>query len=168
MQTCILLNADYTFLNMISWKKAVALVVKKKAEVLKYTEKVIRNFEKTVVMKIPAVMRLMKIIRSLYRTSVPFSKKNVMVRDGFVCAYCNSTDELTIDHVLPISRGGKSEFDNCVTACKACNAAKANKTCGEAGIYLKKRPYAPTIAEFIRMRVAKLGINDLLKELGIY
>jgi len=168
MQTCILLNADYTFLNIISWKKAIALVVKKKAEVLKYTEKIIRNFEQTVVMKIPAVMRLMKIIRSLYRTSVPFSKKNVMVRDGFVCAYCNSTVELTIDHVLPISRGGKSDFDNCVTACKICNARKADKICSEAGLFLKKRPYTPTIAEFIKMRVAKLGINDLLRELGIY
>ena len=64
-------------------------------------------------MKIPAVMRLIKIIRTIYRTKVPFSKKNVMIRDGFICQYCGKLKELTIDHVTPVSRGGKSIFEKC-------------------------------------------------------
>jgi len=144
------------------------LIVKEKVEVLKYTDKTIFNAEKTFTMKIPAVIKLIKAIRSLYRNRVPFSKRNVMVRDGFVCAYCGSNDSLTIDHVLPASRGGKSTFENCVTACKKCNSKKGNSTPSEVHMFLKKKPYAPTISEFIKIRMEKLGIMDLLKELGVY
>jgi 5-methylcytosine-specific restriction endonuclease McrA len=168
MMSCIVLNADYTFLNTVNWQRAVCLVVKGKVEVLKYTDKVINNAEHTISMKIPAVIKLIKIIRSLYRNRVPFSKRNVMVRDGFVCAYCGDDRTLTIDHVLPVSRGGKSTFENCVAACKECNSTKGDRTPSEAKMYLKKQPYAPTISEFIRMRMEKLGIMDLLKELGVY
>jgi len=168
MTSCVVLNADYTFLNTVNWKRAVCLVIKGKVEVLKYTDRVITNAEKTIAMKIPAVIKLIKIIRSLYRSKVPFSKRNVMVRDGFACAYCGSDDTLTIDHVLPVSRGGKSQFENCVAACKECNSNKGNRTPSEAKMYLKKQPHAPTISEFINMRMEKLGIMDLLRELGVY
>jgi len=168
MQNCIVLNADYTFLNVVNWQRAICLIVKEKVEVLKYTDKVISNAEKTLTMKIPAVIKLIKAIRSLYRNRVPFSKRNVMVRDGFVCGYCGSKETLTIDHILPVSRGGKSTFENCVTACKKCNSKKGDCTPSEAHMFLKKKPYAPTISEFIKMRMEKLGIMDLLKELGVY
>ena len=91
-----------------------------------------------------------------------------MVRDGFACVYCGDTEKLTIDHVLPVSRGGKSTFENCVCACGDCNSRKSDKTPSEAKMFLKKQPYAPTISEFIRLRMEKFGIIDLLKELGIY
>jgi 5-methylcytosine-specific restriction endonuclease McrA len=143
-------------------------MIKKKVEVLKYTDKIISNAEKTLTMKIPAVIKLIKAIRSLYRSKVPFSKRNVMVRDGFVCVYCGSNEMLTIDHVLPVSRGGKSTFENCVSACKKCNSKKGDNTPSEVHMFLKKKPYAPTISEFIKMRMEKLGIMDLLKELGVY
>jgi len=168
MQNCIVLNTDYTFLNVVSWRRAVCLIVKKKVEVLKYTDKTISNAEKTITMKIPAVIKLIKAIRALYRNKVPFSKRNVMVRDNFTCVYCGSKESLTIDHVLPVSRGGKSNFENCVTACKKCNSTKGNHTPSEVHMFLRKKPYAPTISEFIRMRMEKLGINDLLKDLGVY
>jgi len=168
MSNCIVLNTDYTFLNTVNWQRAVCLVVKGKVEVLKYTDKIIVNAERTIEMKIPAVIKLLKAIRSLYRNRVPFSKRNVMVRDGFSCLYCGSTESLTIDHVLPVSRGGKSNFENCVAACKDCNAKKENRTPSEAKMYLRKQPYAPTISEFIRMRMDKFGIIELLKELGVY
>jgi len=168
MDRTIVLNTDYTFLNTVSWRRAVCLMVKGKVEVLKYTDRVVSNAERTVQMKIPAVIKLIKIIRSLYRNRVPFSKRNVMVRDGFACAYCGSTIALTIEHILPVSRGGKSTFENCVAACTKCNSRKGNRTPSEAKMYLKKQPYAPTIAEFIKMRMEKLGIMDLLRELGVY
>ena len=169
MDSCIILNADYTFLNMVSWQKAITLMVKGKTEVLRYTEKIVSNFEKTVIFKIPAVMKLIKIIRVIYRTGVPFNKRNVIVRDEFECAYCGiESKSLTVDHVIPLSRGGKSNFENCVAACKKCNAKKGNKLPSEIHMYIQKIPYQPTIAEFLRLKLKKLGLDIVLKELGVY
>lgn len=163
----VVLNGDYSFLNSISWEKSMKLLYKGKVTVLKYTEIVVRTAEH-IVMKIPAVVRLMKIIRTIYRTKVPFSKKNVMIRDGFICQYCGAQKELTIDHVVPVSRGGKSIFENCVTACKHCNNKKSDKLPSEARLYIKKNPVAPTISEFTRIKAVKAGVYDLLKDLGVY
>ncbi|UCD33811.1 MAG: HNH endonuclease [Desulfobacterales bacterium] len=114
-------------------------------------------------------MRLIKLIRTLYVNRVPFSKKNVLVRDGFKCAYCaNERRRLTIDHIIPKSRGGKTTFENCVSSCKPCNNRKGNKTPTEVRMYLKVKAYQPTISEFLRLKVKKLGINDVLRDLGIY
>lgn len=169
MNTVILLNADYSYLNSISWRRAICLLTKGKAEVLKYTEKVISNFEKTIVIKIPAIMKLIKIIRILYKIKVPFSKKNVIIRDGFKCAYCGlESKNLTIDHILPKSRGGESSFENTVASCKPCNAKKGNKSCQEAGMFPKTRAYQPTISEFLNIKLKKLGADNLLKDLGVY
>ena len=167
MQNCVILNGDYSYLNTVSWQKAIKLMVKGKATVVKYTEIVVRTAEKAII-KIPAVMKLIKIIRTIYRTKVPFSKKNVMIRDGFVCQYCGSPKELTIDHITPVSRAGKSTFENCVTACKDCNNKKSNKLPSEALMYLNKKPIAPTISEFTRIKAVKAGVYDLLKDLGVY
>ena len=111
-------------------------------------------------------MRLVKLIRTIYRTRVPFSKKNVMIRDGFKCVYCGATGvRFTIDHVRPKAIGGKSSFENCVTACKPCNHKKGHKTCDDARMFPKTKLVAPTISEFLRMRMETLGINDILKEI---
>ena len=166
MQGVIVLNLDYSYLNTISWQKAIKILVKGKATVLKYSDKVVRAGQR--IIQIPAVMKLIKLVRAIFRTHVPFSKRNVMVRDNFECQYCGSTNELTIDHVVPISRFGKSSFENCVTACKPCNSKKTNKLPNETGFHLKKKPTCPTINEFLRFRANKLGITDLLKDLGVY
>ena len=167
MQNCVILNGDYSYLNTVSWQKAIKLMVKGKVSVVKYTGAAVRTAENMLI-KIPAVLKLMKIIRTIYRTKVPFSKKNVMVRDGFTCQYCGSLKELTIDHVTPVSRGGKSKFENCVTACKQCNSKKSNKLPSEIHMYLKKQPISPTIAEFTRIKAVKAGVYDILKDLGVY
>ena len=168
MAHCVLLNADYSFLNVVSWKRAMCLISKNKVQVLKYSERVIRTAE-GIIVKVPRVMRLMTLIRALYRTRVPFSKRNVFIRDGFRCAYCGADRErLTIDHIIPKSRGGKTNFENCISSCKKCNTRKGNRTPGEVGMYLKKRAYQPTISEFLRLKMKKLGINDVLRDLGVY
>jgi len=167
MQNCVILNGDYSYLNTISWEKAIKLIVKNKVTVIKYTKMVVRTAGNAIV-KIPAVMKLIKIIRTIYRTKVPFSKKHVMVRDEFICQYCGTPKALTIDHVVPVSRGGKSTFENCVTACRSCNNKKSNKLPSEVHMYLKKQPVSPTIAEFTRIKAVKAGVYDLLKDLGVY
>ena len=168
MTHCILLNADYSFLNLVDWKKAMCLLANEKVQVLTYSQRIIRTAE-GLLLRVPAVMRLIKLIRSLYRSRVPFSKANILVRDGQKCAYCGSTrGKLTLDHIIPKSRGGASTFENCVASCRPCNNYKGCRTPREAGMALQVSAYQPTIAEFLQMKVRNLGINRVLKDLGIY
>jgi len=168
MTQCVLLNADYTFLNLVNWKRAVCLMAKGKVEVVKDSPRIIRNGS-GVELKVPAVMRLIKLIRTIYRSSVTFTKRNVLIRDRFKCAYCGARREkLSIDHIIPKSRGGKMTFENCVAACKPCNLKKGGRTPSEARMYLKVRPYQPTISEFLRLKFENLGIHDILRELEIF
>jgi 5-methylcytosine-specific restriction endonuclease McrA len=114
-------------------------------------------------------LRLIKLIRTLYRNRVPFSKKNILVRDGFKCAYCGiGKERLTVDHIIPKSRGGRTTFENCVSSCKSCNNKKGDRVPSDAHMYLKVKAFQPTIAEFLRLKVKRLGINDVLKDFGIY
>jgi len=167
MTRCIVLNGDYSYLNTISWRRAVCLVMKGKTEVLKYTDKVCRCAGGTIV-KIPLIIKLIKVIRMIYKNKVPFSKRNVMVRDRYQCAYCGTNRNLTIDHITPVSKGGKSSFENCITACKSCNNKKGNRLPSEANMFLNKKAYAPTISEFLRLKMKQLGADIYLKEMGVY
>ena len=168
MTQCVLLNADYSFLNLVNWKRAFCLIAKGKVEVVKDSQRTIRNASGAE-LKVPAVMRLIKLIRTIYRSSVSFTKRNVLVRDKFKCAYCGTRKErLSIDHIIPKSRGGKTNFENCVAACKACNLRKGGRTPNEARMYLKARPFQPTISEFLRLKFENLGIHDVLAELGLF
>jgi 5-methylcytosine-specific restriction endonuclease McrA len=165
--TCILLNGDYSYLCQIHWKRALCLEFSQKAKVLKYSERRVRGVSK--IFRAPAVMVLIKVVRSVYRNRVPFSKKNVLIRDRYACVYCGQKQKsLTIDHVKPASRGGKTDFDNCVACCRACNICKAARTPREAGMRLRKRPYQPTITEFIRIRLNQSRAYRILEELGLY
>ena len=164
----IILNADYSYLNQITWQDAMTMLSKGKVEVIKYSKKIIRrcNGETHIV---PAVMRLIKIIRTLFRTNVPWSKRNVHIRDNHTCAYCGKKSKrLTIDHVVPRSKGGKSTFENCCAACKDCNNKKGNKSCREAKMFPRVRLIAPTISEFLRLKLMNSGINQTLKDLGVF
>ena len=168
MNHCILLNADYSFLNVVNWRRAMCLIAKGKVQVVKQSERIIRTAEGFAI-KVPAVMRLIKLIRTLFVNRVPFSKKNVLVRDSFKCAYCGAEREkLTIDHIIPKSKGGIADFENCVASCKPCNNKKGDRTPREANMFLKVKVYQPTISEFLRLKVKKLGINDVLRDLGVY
>jgi 5-methylcytosine-specific restriction endonuclease McrA len=142
------------------------LVVASKVKVLKYSDRVIQGVGR--VFRAPAVMVLVKVVRSVYRGRVPFTKKNVLLRDRSRCVYCGrKAKKLTIDHVIPRSRGGRSGFDNCVACCHECNGKKGAKLPREAGMHLRRRPFQPTISEFIRIRLEQSGVLDFLTDLGI-
>ena len=167
MTQCVVLNADYSFLNVVDWKRAMCLLFKEKVKVLRYSSRTVRTGEGLTV-KIPAVIKLIKFIRMVYRSRVPFSKRNVLIRDGFKCAYCRRAgSHLTLDHIVPRSRGGNTVFENCVAACKPCNHKKGNKTPSEAKMYPQVKAYQPTISEFLRRRVKLLGFDELLRDIGI-
>ena len=165
--SCVVLNGDFTYLCTVNWKRAMKLVLAEKVNVLKYSDKAVKCVEK--VFKVPAVVALIRIVRMVYKNKVPFGKKNVLVREQYKCAYCGEKSRsLTIDHVIPRSKGGKTEFDNCVASCKTCNDKKGARTPTEAGMYLKKRPFQPTISEFMRLKLKSSGLYEYLVELGIY
>ncbi|MEX1328593.1 MAG: HNH endonuclease [Desulfobacterales bacterium] len=165
--SCILLNGDYSYLCLVDWKKAMCLMFSDKVKVLKYSDRIIQGVDK--VFRAPAVMVLIKIVRSVYRGRVPFSKKNVLFRDRFTCVYCGKAGKpLTLDHIIPRSKGGKTDWENCVACCSGCNIDKGAKTPREARMHLIKRPFQPTIAEFIRIRLEQSTVYDVLVELGIY
>ncbi len=167
MTQCVVLNADYSFLNVVNWKRAMCLLIKDKVKVLRYSARTVQTGEGSEV-KVPAVIKLIKFIRTVYRSRVPFSKKNVLIRDGFTCAYCQSgSNRLTIDHIIPRSRGGDTTFENCVAACKGCNHEKGSRTPSEAGMYPRTKAYQPTISEFLRRKVKLLGFDDILAEFGL-
>jgi 5-methylcytosine-specific restriction endonuclease McrA len=167
MVNTVLLNADYSPLGVINWKKAMKLICKGKVDVIKYSNIVVSNFEKTFVTKIPLIIKLIKMIRTLWRVRVPFSKRTVIIRDNHTCAYCGvkKTSGLTIDHVIPRSKGGKSEFENVVACCFNCNNRKDNRTPSESKMYLKIKPYAPTIMEFVIKSIRNSGMEETLAEL---
>ena len=170
MEKVVLLNNDYNFLGEISWKKAIALIVKGKVEVVKESDKVIQNAAKTVKIFLPKVIRLIKMIQKIYKSKVRFSKKNVIVRDKGTCQYCGAqtSNDITIDHVIPVSRGGKTTFDNCVACCKKCNSAKNNALPSECNMTLLREPFKPTIMEFMSIKRKTSGLDEFFKELLEY
>lgn len=165
MEKVVILNADYVYLNSVGWKRAIRLLIKGKAESLKdSTKKIITTSGKIIF--IPILMRLIKIVRMVYRNKVPFSKRNIYVRDKNRCVYCDiKSKNLTIDHVIPKSRGGKTTWNNCVASCKKCNATKANRTPREAKMSIKRMPYQPTINEFLMIKMKELGIDKVIDDL---
>ena len=163
---CILLNGDYTVLGLIDWKKAMGLMFAEKIKVLKYADRKIRGVGRTFLM--PAVAVLIKVVRVVYRSQIPFSRRNVLIRDNFTCMYCGGRKApLTMDHIVPRALGGKSTFENCVACCKACNTKKGARLPRQAGMALRRRPWQPTISEFMRIRLQQSGVYGLLHELGL-
>ena len=163
MAQTVVLNADYTYLNTVGLRKAVKLLIKEKAEVLAEGDRQIAEG-----LRMPLVLRLVYLVKTVYKNKVPYSRKNVMIRDKHTCQYCGAKDKLTIDHVVPVARGGKSEFSNCVTACFNCNNRKGHKEMREVGMRLRKRPYEPTIVDFLMIKMRSLGVEVTLKDLGVF
>lgn len=166
MEQVLLLNYDYTYLGMVSWRKAVKLISKKKVEVLKYAEEVIRTVEIEFIL--PKVIKLLYFIQRVHKMSMTYSKRVVFVRDNHACVYCGGTERLTVDHVIPKARGGKTTFENTVACCFACNNKKGNKTLFESGMVLRKKPHAPTILEYIlrHSKIKGTEIAEILSQLS--
>ncbi len=164
MEKVILLNADHTFLDFINWKDALTKFYTGKVEILKSSEKCVCNMEKTFKFIIPKIVKLVNLVKTIYSELVPYSKHNVLVRDDYRCQYCGTKGNMiTVDHIIPKSRGGKNSFENCVASCKKCNNDKDNRTPKEAGLKLKQNKYHhPTVVEFLRL---KLNRNTQMKKL---
>ena len=138
MGKVLVLNASYEPLNITSWRRAVILLLKNKAEQVEHNGKFIYpDFP------LPTVIRLRHYVRVPYK-EIPLTRRNVFHRDGHTCQYCgDGGDSLTLDHVLPRSRGGGDTWDNMVTACVRCNVKKGSRTPPEAKMPLRQVPRRP-------------------------
>lgn len=138
MGNVLVLNASYEPLNITSWKRAVILLLKGKAEHLEGDGRYVMPD-----LPWPTVIRLRHYVKVPYK-DIPLTRRNVMHRDGHCCQYCGYMgEELTLDHVLPKSRGGADAWENLVTACVRCNIRKGNRTPKEASMPLFKAPKKP-------------------------
>lgn len=138
MHKVLLLNASYEPLNICSWKRAIVLLLKGKAVEVEHNGKYL-----TPDLPLPLVIRLQHYIKIPHK-AIPLTRKNLMHRDKYTCQYCGKTGgELTVDHILPKSRGGKDEWENVVVACLRCNVAKGNRTPEEAGLTIRNKPTRP-------------------------
>ncbi len=140
----LVLNASYEPLNIVSVKRAIVLLLKEKAEVVEAAKAQVRA-ERTI-LDWPLVIRLVTYVPLPRRLPLPLSRRTVLARDVYTCQYCGAQPgraDLTVDHVLPRSRGGLTTWENVTTACGPCNRRKGNRTPEEAGMKLSSTPARP-------------------------
>jgi 5-methylcytosine-specific restriction endonuclease McrA len=161
----LVLNADglpvsVMPLSTIPWEESIKYMVLNKADVLMFHENWIVHSARWET-QVPSVIMLREYMKPKH--SVRFSRSNVYLRDNGICQYCSigvDRKESTLDHVLPVSQGGKTTWENTCTACGPCNAAKADKT---KGWKPKVKPYKPDFYDLVNKR-KKQGFNVRFKE----
>ncbi len=156
----LVLNYTYEPLHFCNVKRAVIMILQGKAETVEESGRVIRS--PSLLLPLPAVIRLVTYIKRSYGKGVAFSKKNVFRRDNFTCQYCGSRGvDLTIDHIIPRSKGGKTCWENVVVACKKCNLRKGNRSLEETDLQLLRRPKRP---HFLFFQPTPLSVEFLVAE----
>lgn len=146
----LLLDKAFRPLRAIGWRRAVCLDLGDRVEVLEYYERTVRTAQAE--FPIPAVIRVPGWMHRLPRV-VPPTRRNVLLRDEHTCGYCGwigTSAQLTIDHVQPRSRGGRTEWTNVVTACAPCNRRKGDRTPLEADMPLAREPRVPSALQLGR------------------
>ncbi|MCU0306311.1 MAG: HNH endonuclease [Thermoleophilia bacterium] len=144
----LVLNATYEPINVCSIQRAMVLLLKEKAEILEEASRRLRG--------VPGrTYPCPHVIRLHYRVRVPryearrITRRALFARDGYECQYCGAQNRLTVDHVVPRSRGGRSSWDNVVTSCAPCNSRKGNALPAEIEMFPKTTPRPPAPAVFI-------------------
>lgn len=162
MEQTLLLNATYEPLKVVHWQKAITLWCQGKVEIVAVHDREIRAVSFS--LKLPSVIRLLRYVRIKKRFDyVPFSRANIYARDSYTCQYCAQTmptTELTFDHVVPVSQGGRKDWENIVTCCVSCNRRKGGRTPVEAGMHLVRHPRRPDSAPAIRITIGLRNAPD--------
>ncbi len=147
----LVLNGSYEAINICNARRAVVLVLRGLAQSIENSDFYVNS--PSFKMPVPEVIRLNSYINIPYK-DVAFCRKNILFRDRFTCQYCNNKfppDELTIDHIIPLSRGGADEWKNVVAACKRCNTVKGRRTPEEANMPLLSGPKKPHPMLFLHL-----------------
>ena len=136
----LLLNADYQPLSVCSYRKAVILSLKNKVQVL--SKRVIR------------LINYVRLPFSRLMSTAP-TRNLIMKRDGYICSYCGAKEQLTIDHILPTSKGGQNTWENMTTCCLKCNSKKGDKLLKETNMILHNPPTIPFSKISLTVRQSK-------------
>ncbi len=144
----LVLNQDYQAISVCSVERAFVLVYMNKAELISssHTRK-LRTVSAEYVS--PSIIRLHRYINLPYK-KVALSRQNIFKRDGYQCIYCSKRDHLTLDHILPRSRGGRDSWHNLVAACQRCNTLKGDRTPEEAEMQMSHKPFRPSFIMYLR------------------
>ncbi|MDE3115798.1 MAG: HNH endonuclease [Pseudomonadota bacterium] len=144
----LVLNADhrplsYFPLSLWSWQDTIRAVFLERVNILAEYERAVHSpsFE----MKLPSVVSLKNYVKPARHPA--FTRFNLFLRDRFECQYCGAPEDLTFDHVLPRSRGGRTVWENVVAACAPCNLAKGGRTPKQAGMIPRSWPHRPSVTE---------------------
>jgi 5-methylcytosine-specific restriction endonuclease McrA len=154
MNAVLFLDVDWQPMRVEAWTRAITDLFLGKIEVIEYSrDRTIKGVDREYPM--PAVVRVLRRFRR-DRVAIKFSRINIYTRDRFTCQYCGArfpAEDLTFDHVVPRSAGGRTSWDNIVTACVPCNALKANRTPREARMTLMRRPEKPRFLPVVTVRM---------------
>jgi 5-methylcytosine-specific restriction endonuclease McrA len=155
VQQVLVLNASYEPLNVCTVRRAHVLVHKGKAEVVESGDRPLRSASQSFVW--PHVIRLLSYVRVPRAVTRRISRRVLFARDGWRCVYCGENGgRLTLDHVVPRSRGGDSVWENVVTACGPCNLRKGDRLLEEASMTLARPPRPPAPVLFIRLAAHRI------------
>lgn len=150
----LVLNKNWMPIKHVDWRKAFTLICKGSAEVVDNYEVLIRTPRDYYFM--PAVIRLVNYAK-IPEPRVGYSKRTLLERDDYTCQYCGkklSATNATVDHVVPRFKGGKTTFENTVTACGKCNRDKGSKSVSEARLKLLSKPQVP-LYTYYRLHLPK-------------
>jgi 5-methylcytosine-specific restriction endonuclease McrA len=155
----LFLDIDWQPLSVRSLKKTMKKVISGTVEVIEYSrDRTIRGEVEN--RPLPSVVRVLRRFRR-DRIAIKFSRLNIYTRDGFRCQYCGErepTEDLTFDHVVPRSQGGRTEWGNIVTCCRSCNRRKDAKTPEQAGMKLLRRPVKPRYLPVVTVQMDRRGV----------
>jgi 5-methylcytosine-specific restriction endonuclease McrA len=158
MTSVLFLDQSYLPLRIEHWTRAVTDLFLGKVELVEASrDRTIKMVGRE--MPMPAVVRVLRHFRR-DRQRIKFSRLNIYARDRFTCQFCAEqlpTEDLTFDHVLPRSRGGRTTWENIVTCCVPCNAEKADRTPEQAGMKLVRRPAKPKFLPSVTQKAMAPG-----------
>ncbi|MDP8967309.1 MAG: HNH endonuclease [Actinomycetota bacterium] len=146
----LVLNATYEPINVCTVRRAAVLLLKEKAEIVEHSKFELRSESAT--LPRPVVIRLVtyvKVPRDTHRRKI--TRRAVFARDGWTCQYCGSRANLTVDHVIPRSKGGGSTWDNIVASCAPCNRRKGDALPQKIGMHPRHPPRVPHPQVFIHV-----------------
>ena len=157
----LVLNADfrplsYYPLSLWNWQDAIRASISNRVNIIAEYDEVVRS--PSIEIKIPSVVVLKQYIRPTSASA--FTRFNLFLRDEFKCQYCGSKGDMTFDHIVPRSKGGRTTWENVVASCQKCNLRKGSKSIKNAGLSLRQKPIKPD-PEYLRNQGRKFPPNYL-------
>ncbi len=143
-QSIVVFSKNYLPISQIPLKRAIVLLITGRAEPLDlFAGPVWKIRSPSIVLEVPSYIRLLQQGRERAWKVPAVNRREVFRRDHHTCQYCSATRDLTIDHVIPLSKGGSHTWENVVTACQSCNQRKGDRLPEQAGMTLKTKPKPP-------------------------